>query len=156
MRELYIFGQSQIGYSAWLRSNAYPGFRSTASQTPSSATTKRIFSFLFTPDNVIYTGRHTFGAFAVQQTGNLFAVRGSDKVKPSRVRIVKRAMGLMEVKKALGSMRGIPQELSAAQHTVSIPDITAYLRPLTAELLRLEAAIDNGASPKPPIDLLIV
>lgn len=107
-------------------------------------------------DILLYTGRHTFGAFAVQQTGNLFAVRGSDKVKPSRVRIVKRAMGLMEVKKALGSMRGIPQELSAAQHTVSIPDITAYLRPLTAELLRLEAAIDNGASPKPPIDLLIV
>ena len=62
----------------------------------------------------------------------------------------------MEVKKSLASMRGIPQELSAAQHTVPIPDITAYLRPLTAELLRLESAIDNGASPKPPIDLLIV
>src|SRR2546430_2640462 len=63
---------------------------------------------------------------------------------------------MIEIEKALAAMRTIPQDFSAARHATPLADPAAHLRPLAAELQRLQETIDSGAPPKAPMDPLTV
>jgi hypothetical protein len=58
----------------------------------------------------------------------------------------------MEILKALSQMQSIQQDLVAAPHVLHIADPGSHLRDLASEIRRLEAVIDCGSPPKPPID----
>lgn len=61
---------------------------------------------------------------------------------------------MIEINKALASMRTVPQELAAAEHALPIADPTAYLCQLEIEVLRLQTVIESGAPPRAAVDPL--
>ena len=63
---------------------------------------------------------------------------------------------MTEILKALATMRSVPEDFLSSQHALPYSDLSGHLRPLSAELARLETCIDSGAPPKSPMEPLVV